>query len=144
MGQERLLDEPARYLAALDIAARLLGASPVLEERYRKMSSVGARSPTSFNEKVRAAKSRSQKFGHRVQTGYDAGSGHPINVEEELEFEVIPQIIVIVDDLAEILDDLPDQEAIDAMSSLLQQISERGRVAGIQMMRFEPLGSRAS
>jgi hypothetical protein len=30
MGQERLLDDPGRYFAALDVAARSLGASPVL------------------------------------------------------------------------------------------------------------------
>jgi S-DNA-T family DNA segregation ATPase FtsK/SpoIIIE len=123
-----VVTEPAEAVRALKWAVEQM------EERYRMMSSVGVRSLASFNEKVKVAKSKGQRLGRRVQTGYDADSGHPVYEEEQLDYEVLPQIVVIVDELAEIVDGLPDDDATDELSGLLYQISERGRTAGMHMI----------
>ena len=57
----------------------------------------------SFNAKVRDAKAKGSRLGRRVQTGYDADSGQPVYETEELEYEVLPQIVVVVDELADLM-----------------------------------------
>ena len=118
-----VVTEPAKAVRALKWAVEQM------EERYRKMSSVGVRSLASFNEKVRAAKSRGQKLGRRVQTGYDADSGHPIYEEEELEFEPLPQIVVIVDELADLM-----MTAGKEVEFLIQRLAQKARAAGIHLI----------
>ncbi len=118
-----VVTEPAKAVRALKWAVEQM------EERYRKMSSVGVRSLASFNEKVRGAKTRGQKLGRRVQTGYDAESGHPIYEEEELEFEPLPQIVVIVDELADLM-----MTAGKEVEFLIQRLAQKARAAGIHLI----------
>ncbi|WP_419827037.1 DNA translocase FtsK 4TM domain-containing protein [Sphingomonas sp.] len=100
-----------------------------MEERYRMMASVGVRSLSSFNDKVRAAKGKGQKLGRRVQTGYDAESGHPLYEEEQLDFETLPQIVVIVDELADLM-----MTAGKEVEFLIQRLAQKARAAGIHLI----------
>ncbi|MBL7373519.1 DNA translocase FtsK, partial [Escherichia coli] len=72
-----------------------------MEDRYRMMAHANVRSLASFNDKVRQAKAKGQKLGRKVQVGYDPDTGKPIYEEEALDLNPLPQIVVIVDELAD-------------------------------------------
>jgi S-DNA-T family DNA segregation ATPase FtsK/SpoIIIE len=118
-----VVTEPAKAVRALKWAVE------TMEERYRMMASVGVRSLASFNEKVKVAKSKNQRLGRRVQTGYDADSGHPVYEEEELDFETLPQIVVIVDELADLM-----MTAGKEVEFLIQRLAQKARAAGIHLI----------
>ncbi len=118
-----VVTEPAKAVRALKWAVE------TMEERYRMMSSVGVRSLASFNDKVRVAKGKGQRLGRRVQTGYDADSGHPLYEEEELDFETLPQIVVIVDELADLM-----MTAGKEVEFLIQRLAQKARAAGIHLI----------
>jgi DNA segregation ATPase FtsK/SpoIIIE, S-DNA-T family len=100
-----------------------------MEERYRMMASVGVRSLASFNDKVRVAKAKGQPLGRRVQTGYDAETGQPIYEEEQLSFDALPQIVVIVDELADLM-----MTAGKEVEFLIQRLAQKARAAGIHLI----------
>ncbi|MDH7640242.1 FtsK/SpoIIIE family DNA translocase [Sphingomonas oryzagri] len=118
-----VVTEPAKAVRALKWAVEQM------EERYRMMASVGVRSLASFNEKVRVAKSKGQRLGRRVQTGYDAESGHPVYEEEQLDYETLPQIVVIVDELADLM-----MTAGKEVEFLIQRLAQKARAAGIHLI----------
>jgi len=118
-----VVTEPAKAIRALKWAVEQM------EERYRMMASVSVRSLASFNEKVRAAKAKGQTLGRRVQTGYDAESGQPIYEEEKLDCEVLPQIVVVVDELADLM-----MTAGKEVEFLIQRLAQKARAAGIHLI----------
>ena len=100
-----------------------------MEERYRMMASVGVRALASFNTKVREAKAKGQPLGRRVQTGYNADTGQPTYEEEVLEYDVLPQIVVIVDELADLM-----MTAGKEVEFLIQRLAQKARAAGIHLI----------
>jgi S-DNA-T family DNA segregation ATPase FtsK/SpoIIIE len=118
-----VVTEPQKAIRALKWAVEQM------EERYRMMASVGVRGLVSFNEKVRAAKAKGQPMGRKVQTGYDAETGQPIYEEEKLEYEVLPQIVVIVDELADLM-----MTAGKEVEFLIQRLAQKARAAGIHLI----------
>ncbi len=121
-----VVTDPAKAVRALKWAVEQM------EDRYRQMSSVGARSLASFNEKVRAARAKGQPMGRKVQTGCHPDTGQPVYEEEQLDYQPLPQIVIVVDELAEIIDGLAD-EAFD-LSEILRRIAEQGRAVGFHLI----------
>ena len=118
-----VVTDPAKAVRALKWAVEQM------EERYRMMSSVGVRSLASFNEKVRAARTKGQPLGRRVQTGYHAETGQPVYEEETLDFQPLPQIVVIVDELADLM-----MTAGKEVEFLIQRLAQKARAAGIHLI----------
>jgi S-DNA-T family DNA segregation ATPase FtsK/SpoIIIE len=118
-----VVTEPAKAIRALKWAVEQM------EERYRMMASLGVRALKSFNEKVLDAKVRGTKLGRRVQTGYDADSGQPLYETEELDYEVLPQIVVVVDELADLM-----MTAGKEVEFLIQRLAQKARAAGIHLI----------
>jgi S-DNA-T family DNA segregation ATPase FtsK/SpoIIIE len=118
-----VVTEPARAIRALKWTVEQM------EERYRMMASVGVRQLSSFNAKVREAKAKGQPLGRRVQTGYDPETGQPRYEMEELEYEVLPQIVVIVDELADLM-----MTAGKEVEFLIQRLAQKARAAGIHLI----------
>lgn len=118
-----VVTDPAKAVRALKWAVEQM------EERYRMMSSVGVRSLASFNEKVRAARQKGQPLGRRVQTGYDSETGQPVYEEETLDFQPLPQIVVIVDELADLM-----MTAGKEVEFLIQRLAQKARAAGIHLI----------
>jgi S-DNA-T family DNA segregation ATPase FtsK/SpoIIIE len=118
-----VVTEPAKAIRALKWAVEQM------EERYRMMASVGVRGLASFNEKVRAAKGKGQPLGRKVQTGYDAETGQPTYEEEKFEYEPLPQIVVIVDELADLM-----MTAGKEVEFLIQRLAQKARAAGIHLI----------
>ncbi len=99
-----------------------------MEDRYRMMASVNVRSLGSFNEKVRAAKAKGQKLGRKVQVGYD-DNGRPVHEEETLDLSPLPQIVIIVDELADLM-----MTAGKEVEFLIQRLAQKARAAGIHLI----------
>ncbi|MDQ8757049.1 DNA translocase FtsK 4TM domain-containing protein [Sphingosinicella sp. LHD-64] len=100
-----------------------------MEERYRMMASLGVRQLSSFNAKVREAKMKGQTLGRRVQTGYDPETGQPTYEMEELEYDLLPQIVVVVDELADLM-----MTAGKEVEFLIQRLAQKARAAGIHLI----------
>jgi DNA segregation ATPase FtsK/SpoIIIE, S-DNA-T family len=118
-----VVTEPAKAIRALKWAVEQM------EDRYRMMASLGVRGLSSFNDKVRQAKVKGQQLGRRVQTGYDAETGQPIYEEEQLEYEVLPQIVIVVDELADLM-----MTAGKEVEFLIQRLAQKARAAGIHLI----------
>jgi S-DNA-T family DNA segregation ATPase FtsK/SpoIIIE len=118
-----VVTEPAKAIRALKWAVEQM------EDRYRMMATIQVRSLASFNEKVKAAKAKGQPLGRRVQTGYDADTGQPIYEEEKLEFEPLPMIVVVVDELADLM-----MTAGKEVEFLIQRLAQKARAAGIHLI----------
>ena len=100
-----------------------------MEERYRMMANLGVRALPSFNAKVRDAKAKGAQLGRRVQTGYNADTGQPIYEVEELDYDVLPQIVVIIDELADLM-----MTAGKEVEFLVQRLAQKARAAGIHLI----------
>ncbi|MEN3972549.1 DNA translocase FtsK 4TM domain-containing protein [Sphingomicrobium sp. XHP0235] len=100
-----------------------------MEERYRMMASVGVRQLSGFNKKVVEAKAKGNPLGRRVQTGYDAETGQPTYETEELDYEPLPQIVVVVDELADLM-----MTAGKEVEFLIQRLAQKARAAGIHLI----------
>ncbi len=100
-----------------------------MEDRYRMMASVNVRSLASFNDKVRQAKAKGQKLGRKVQVGYDSDTGKPLYEEETLDLQPLPQIVVIVDELADLM-----MTAGKEVEFLIQRLAQKARAAGIHLI----------
>jgi len=118
-----VVTEPGKAIRALKWTVEQM------EERYRMMASLGVRQLASFNAKVRDAKAKGARLGRKVQTGYDADSGQPVYETEELEYEVLPQIVVIVDELADLM-----MTAGKEVEFLIQRLAQKARAAGIHLI----------
>ena len=118
-----VVTEPGKAIRALKWTVEQM------EERYRMMASLGVRQLSSFNAKVRDAKAKGAQLGRRVQTGYNADSGQPIYETEELEYDVLPQIVVVVDELADLM-----MTAGKEVEFLIQRLAQKARAAGIHLI----------
>lgn len=118
-----VVTDPAKAVRALKWAVEQM------EDRYRQMSSVGVRSLAGFNDKVRGAKAKGQPLGRKVQTGYHPDTGAPMYEEEKLEYDVLPQIVVIVDELADLM-----MTAGKEVEFLIQRLAQKARAAGIHLI----------
>ncbi|MET0371599.1 MAG: DNA translocase FtsK 4TM domain-containing protein [Sphingobium sp.] len=120
----------APVVTAPDKAIRALKwAVEQMEDRYRMMASISVRNLANYNEKVRAAKAKGKPLGRRVQTGYDPESGKPIYEEEQLDFQPLPQIVVVVDELADLM-----MTAGKEVEFLIQRLAQKARAAGIHLI----------
>jgi S-DNA-T family DNA segregation ATPase FtsK/SpoIIIE len=116
-----VVTDPAKAIRALKWAVEQM------EERYRQMSSVGVRSLASFNDKVRAARAKGQPLGRKVQIGYE--NGKPVYEEEQLDFSPLPQIVIVVDELADLM-----MTAGKEVEFLIQRLAQKARAAGIHLI----------
>ncbi|AUW56938.1 cell division protein FtsK [Sphingobium sp. SCG-1] len=118
-----VVTEPQKAIRALKWAVEQM------EDRYRMMASISVRNLANYNEKVRAAKAKGKPLGRRVQTGYNPETGQPIYEEEQLDFQPLPQIVVVVDELADLM-----MTAGKEVEFLIQRLAQKARAAGIHLI----------
>ena len=118
-----VVTEPAKAVRALKWAVE------EMERRYRQMSSISVRNLSGFNEKVRAAAARGKPLGRRIQVGFDPDTGEEIYEEQQLDYQVLPQIVVIVDELADLMVTVGKEVEV-----LIQRLSQKSRAAGIHLI----------
>jgi S-DNA-T family DNA segregation ATPase FtsK/SpoIIIE len=118
-----VVTEPQKAIRALKWAVEQM------EERYRMMSELKVRSLVNFNDKVRVAKAKGIPLGEEVQTGWDPVSGQPQYEKKQLDYEPMPQIVVIVDELADLM-----MTAGKEVEFLIQRLAQKARAAGIHLI----------
>jgi S-DNA-T family DNA segregation ATPase FtsK/SpoIIIE len=100
-----------------------------MEERYRKMSKMGVRNIEGYNGRVRDALARGETFERTVQTGFDEDTGDPIFETEEIQPEVLPFIVVIVDEMADLM-----MVAGKEIEACIQRLAQMARASGIHLI----------
>ena len=100
-----------------------------MESRYRKMSKMGVRKLSTYNERVREAIANGQKFTRRVQTGFDDTTGEPVYVEEVNEPETMPYIVIVVDEMADLM-----MAAGKEIEACIQRLAQMARASGIHVV----------
>ncbi len=118
-----VVTEPHKSVRALKWAVE------EMEKRYRMMSSVNSRNIAGFNEKVKKASEKGKPLGRRVQTGFDPETGEEIYEEEQLDYEPLPLIVLIVDELADLMVTVGKEIEV-----LIQRLSQKSRAAGIHLI----------
>jgi len=118
-----VVTEPAKAVRALKWAVE------EMERRYRQMSEIGVRNLGGFNDKVRSAAAKGKPLGRRIQTGFDAETGEELYEERQLDYEVLPQIVLIVDELADLMITVGKEIEV-----LIQRLSQKSRAAGIHLI----------
>ncbi|MCB2084971.1 MAG: DNA translocase FtsK 4TM domain-containing protein, partial [Sphingomonadaceae bacterium] len=118
-----VVTEPHKSVRALKWAVE------EMERRYRMMSSINSRNLSGFNEKVRAAAAKGKPLGRRVQTGFDPETGEELYEEEQLDYAPLPQIVLIVDELADLMVTVGKEIEV-----LIQRLSQKSRAAGIHLI----------
>ncbi|QMW21805.1 FtsK/SpoIIIE family DNA translocase [Sandaracinobacteroides saxicola] len=117
-----VVTEPQKAVRALKWAVEQM------EDRYRNMAHINVRSIGGFNERVRAAQRAGQSFTKKIQTGWDE-DGRPEYEEQTLPLEVLPLIVVVVDELADLM-----MTAGKEVEFLIQRLAQKARAAGIHLI----------
>ncbi len=118
-----VVTDPRKAVVALKWAVR------EMEERYRKMSKLGVRGVEAFNERVRKAKEKGETLKRTVQTGFDRETGKPIYEDEVLKLEVMPYIVVVVDEMADLM-----MVSGKEIEGAVQRLAQMARAAGIHLI----------
>ncbi len=118
-----VVTEPSKAVRALKWAVE------EMERRYRMMSEISVRNLAGFNEKVRAAQAKGKPLGRRIQVGFDPETGEELCEEQQLDYQVLPQIVVIVDELADLMVTVGKEIEV-----LIQRLSQKSRAAGIHLI----------
>ncbi len=118
-----VVTDPPKAIRALKWAVEQM------EDRYRQMSAINVRSLANFNLKVAEAKASGKPFVRRLQSGWDPETEEPIIEEEILDFEKLPLIVVVVDELADLM-----MTAGKEVEFLIQRLAQKARAAGIHLI----------
>ncbi len=118
-----VVTDPKKAVVALKWAVR------EMEDRYRKMSKLGVRNIEGFNTRVAEAKAKGKTITRKTQTGFDRETGEAIYEEEEFELNVLPFIVIIVDEMADLM-----MVAGKDIEGAIQRLAQMARAAGIHII----------
>ena len=118
-----VVTEPKKAVVALKWTVR------EMESRYKKMSKMGVRSIAGYNEKVTTAQASGEDMTRTVMTGYDKETGEPMYETETLNFEFMPFIVVVIDEMADLM-----MVAGKDIEGTVQRLAQMARAAGIHMI----------
>lgn len=100
-----------------------------MEKRYRLMSQIGVRNIDGYNFRVSEAKHKGEILMKKVQTGFDADSGKPVFESYPLKLNILPYIVVVVDEMADLM--LVAGKDVEAA---IQRLAQMARAAGIHLI----------
>jgi len=118
-----VVTEPAKAVRALKWAVE------EMERRYRQMSEIGVRNLSGFNDKVSTAIAKGKPLGKRIAIGFDPDTGEEIYEDQQYDYKVLPQIVIIVDELADLMVTVGKEIEV-----LIQRLSQKSRAAGIHLI----------
>jgi DNA segregation ATPase FtsK/SpoIIIE, S-DNA-T family len=118
-----VVTDPKKAVVALKWAVR------EMEERYKKMSKLGVRNIDGYNARAAEALASGETITRTVHTGYDRESGEAIYEKQTIELELLPYIVVIVDEMADLM-----MVAGKDIEGAIQRIAQMARAAGIHVI----------
>jgi S-DNA-T family DNA segregation ATPase FtsK/SpoIIIE len=93
------------------------------------MSNLGVRNITGYNARLSEARRKGEQLTRTVQTGFDPETGQPIYENQPLDMEALPQIVVVVDEMADLM--LLAGKEVEAS---VQRLSQMARAAGVHLI----------
>ena len=100
-----------------------------MEERYKRMSKLGVRDIKGYNARVHQAEAKGEMLTRTVQTGFDRNTGRAIYEQEEMDYDAMPYIVVIVDEMADLM-----MVAGKDIEAAVQRLAQMARAAGIHLI----------
>jgi DNA segregation ATPase FtsK/SpoIIIE, S-DNA-T family len=97
--------------------------------RYERMCKVGVRNIQGYNQKVLAAKKIGAPLIRTVQTGFDEASGAAIYEHEDVSYDPMAHIVVVIDEMADLM-----LVAGKEIEYAVQRLSQMARAAGIHLI----------
>jgi S-DNA-T family DNA segregation ATPase FtsK/SpoIIIE len=118
-----VVTDPKKAVVALKWTVR------EMEERYKRMSKLGVRDIKGYNARVLQAEAKGEVLTRTVQTGFDRETGRAIYEQEEMNYEAMPYIVVIVDEMADLM-----MVAGKDIEAAVQRLAQMARAAGIHLI----------
>src|SRR6266478_2665220 len=118
-----VVTDPKKAIIALKWAVR------EMEDRYKKMAKLGVRNIDGYNVRLSEARARGEVLSRTVHTGYDPESGEAIYEKEEFDYEPLPYLVVIVDEMADLM-----MVAGKDIEGAIQRLAQMARAAGIHVI----------
>ncbi len=118
-----VVTDPKKAVVALKWAVR------EMEDRYQKMAKLGVRNLDGYNARVKEAIKNGEVITRTIQTGFDPDTGEPVFEEKEMELEVLPWIVIIIDEMADLM-----MVAGKDIEGAVQRLAQMARAAGIHVV----------
>jgi S-DNA-T family DNA segregation ATPase FtsK/SpoIIIE len=118
-----VVTDPKKAVVALKWTVR------EMEERYKRMSKLGVRDIKGYNSRILQAEAKGEVLTRTVQTGFDRSTGRAVYEQEEMDYDVMPYIVVIVDEMADLM-----MVAGKDIEAAVQRLAQMARAAGIHLI----------
>jgi S-DNA-T family DNA segregation ATPase FtsK/SpoIIIE len=118
-----VVTDPKKAVVALKWTVR------EMEERYKRMSKLGVRDIRGYNNRILQAEAKGEVLTRTVQTGFDRDTGRAIYEQEEMDYDAMPFIVVIVDEMADLM-----MVAGKDIEAAVQRLAQMARAAGIHLI----------
>ena len=118
-----VVTDPKKAVVALKWTVR------EMEERYKRMSKLGVRDIKGYNSRILQAEAKGEVLTRTVQTGFDRATGRAIYEQEEMDYDAMPFIVVIVDEMADLM-----MVAGKDIEAAVQRLAQMARAAGIHLI----------
>ncbi|MCJ8323726.1 MAG: DNA translocase FtsK 4TM domain-containing protein [Rhizobiales bacterium] len=118
-----VVTDPKKAVVALKWSVR------EMENRYKKMAKMGVRNIEGYNARIKAAAEKGEPLMRTVQTGFDHETGKPVYEHEALEYEELPFIVIVIDEMADLM-----MVAGKEIETVIQRLAQMARAAGIHMI----------
>jgi S-DNA-T family DNA segregation ATPase FtsK/SpoIIIE len=118
-----VVTDPKKAVAALKWAVR------EMESRYMSMSKLGVRNIEGYNAKLGNLKKSGEAITRKVHTGFDSETGAPIYETQHVQLDLLPYIVIIVDEMADLM-----LVAGKDIEIAVQRLAQMARAAGIHLI----------
>jgi DNA segregation ATPase FtsK/SpoIIIE, S-DNA-T family len=118
-----VVTDPKKAVVALNWVVR------EMEDRYKKMSQITVRNIGGYNSRIREAKDNGVEITQTVQTGFDKGTGQAIYEKRQLDYQELPYIVVVIDEMADLM-----MVAGKDIEGSIQRLAQKARAAGIHLI----------
>jgi S-DNA-T family DNA segregation ATPase FtsK/SpoIIIE len=118
-----VVTDPKKAVVALKWAVR------EMEERYKRMAKLGVRNIDGYNARLAEAQAKREELTRTVHTGFDKETGKAVYEEEKLDHELLPYIVIIVDEMADLM-----MVAGKDIEGAVQRLAQMARAAGLHVI----------